>query len=112
MWSAWFLIFLSQFGIWLYHFLTNRSQCVRLHGGTSKDHPVISGVPQATVLGPLLFLIMIADMYKDVSASRLISFADDARLYSGVGDVHIKTTELVWILDFKQILLNIIINTF
>ena len=58
-----------------------------LPGGTSKDHPVISGVPQGTVLGPLLFLIMIADIDKDVSSSKLVSFADDTRLYSGVGDV-------------------------
>ena len=55
--------------------------------GISKDHPVISGVPQGTVLGPLLFLIMIADIDKGVSDSNLISFADDTRLYSGVGDV-------------------------
>ena len=43
----------------------------------TKDHPVISGVPQGTVLGPLLFLIMIADIDKGVSDSNLISFADD-----------------------------------
>ena len=48
---------------------------------------MISGVPQGTVLGPHLFLIMIADIDKDVSASNLISFADDTRLYSGVGDI-------------------------
>ena len=46
----------------------------------SEDHPVLSGVPQGTVSGPLLFLIMISDIDKDVSA-------DDTRLYSGVGDV-------------------------
>ena len=70
----------GNIGIWLDHFLTNRSHFVRLHGGISKDHPVISGVPQGTVLGPLLFLIMIVDIDKDVSASKLISFADDTRL--------------------------------
>ena len=48
---------------------------------------MLSGVPQGTVLGPLLFLIMISDIDKDVSASKLVSFADDTRLYSGVGDV-------------------------
>ena len=48
---------------------------------------MLSGVPQGTVLGSLLFLIMISDNDKDVSASKLVSLADDTRLYSGVGDV-------------------------
>ena len=48
---------------------------------------MLSGVPHGTVLGPLLFLIMISDIDKGVSASKLVSFADDIRLYSGVGDV-------------------------
>ena len=48
---------------------------------------MLSGVPQGTVLGLILFLIMISDIDKDVSASKLVSFADDTRLYSGVGDV-------------------------
>ena len=48
---------------------------------------MISGVPQGTVLGTLLFLIMIADIDKYVSDCNLISFADDTRLYSGVADV-------------------------
>ena len=76
----------GNIGIWLFHFLTDRSHFVRLPGG-SEDHPVLSGVPQGTVLGPLLFLIMISDIDKDVSASKLVSFADDTRLHSGVGDV-------------------------
>ena len=33
------------------------------------------------------FLIMLSDIDKDVSASKLVTFADDTRLYSGVGDV-------------------------
>ena len=77
----------GNIGIWLFHFLTDRSHVVRLPGGIREDHPVLSGVPQGTVLGPLLFLIMISDIDKDVSASKLVSFADDTRLYSGVGDV-------------------------
>ena len=77
----------GNIGIWLYHFLTNRSHFVRLPGGICKDRPVISGVPQGTVLGPLLFLIMIADIDKGVSDSNLMSFADDTRLHSGVEDV-------------------------
>ena len=77
----------GNIGIWLFPFLTHRSHFVRLPGGISENHPVLSGVPQETVLGPLLLLIMISDIDKDVSASELVSFADDTRLYSGVGDV-------------------------
>ena len=74
-------------GIWLFHFLTDRSHFVRMPGGISEDHPVLGGVQQITVLGPFLFLIMISDIDKDVSAFKLVSFADDTRLYYGVGDV-------------------------
>ena len=71
----------GKLGQWFYHFLTNRKHFVRLPGGLSEDHPVISGVPQGTVLGPLLFIIMIADINRDVDSSKLISFADDTRVY-------------------------------
>ena len=70
-----------------YNFLTNRSHFVRLPGGISADSPVLSGVSQGTVLGPLLFLIMIADINKDISESNLISFADDTRIYTKIHDV-------------------------
>ena len=77
----------GNIGIWLFHFLTDISHFVRLPGSFSEDHHVLSGVPQGTVLGSLLFLIMISDIDKDVYESKLVSFADDTRLYSGVGDV-------------------------
>ena len=68
---------MGNIGIW---FLTDRSQSVRLPGGISEDHHVLSGVSQGTVLGHLLFLIMISNIDKDVSTSKLVSFADDTRL--------------------------------
>jgi len=77
----------GKLGIWFYHFLTNRSQHVRLPGGVSDDCPVISGVPQGTVLGPLLFIIMLADINKEITVSNLISFADDTRVYSKIDSV-------------------------
>ena len=77
----------GNIGIWLFHFLTDISHSVRFPGGISEDPPVLCSIPQRTVLGPLLLLIMISDIDEDVSASKVISFADDTRIYSGVGDV-------------------------
>ena len=57
-----FLGITGKLGVWLYHFLTGRTQFVRLQGGVSFDSLVISGVPQGTVLGPLLFIILMCDI--------------------------------------------------
>ena len=66
--------------------MTNRTHYVRIPGGISKDSPVLSGVPQGTVLGPLLFLIMISDINKGTNSSKLVSFDDDTRVYSNIAE--------------------------
>jgi len=53
---------------------------VVLDGKTSNPVPVLSGVPQGTVLGPLMFLLYINDITKDID-SPLHMFADDCLLY-------------------------------
>ena len=78
----------GKLGLWLYNFLCNRTQQVMVDGQYSESYPVISGVPQGTVLGPLLFLIMIGDVDKDLQSSTLSSFADDSRLKKKIKEFH------------------------
>ena len=61
----------GKLGKWFYHFLVNRTQFIRLPGGSSTDSHVISGVSQSTVLGPLLFLILMSDI-DEVIVSKFI----------------------------------------
>ena len=54
----------------------DRQQCVMMNGVKSDWAPVLSGVPQGTVLGPLLFSLYINDTTEDID-SELRLFADD-----------------------------------
>ena len=63
---------------------------MRLQGGISHDSPVLSGVPEGTVLGPFLFIILMWDINSGISSSCIVSFADDTRLYYGMSNVFYK----------------------
>lgn len=65
------------------NFLTARSQRVFVDGKYSASVPVVSGVPQGSVLGPLFFIIFIADLGLNLE-NRLISYADDTTLFARV----------------------------
>ena len=69
---------------WLKAFLRNRKQKVAVNGFFSFIEVVLSGVPQGTVLGPLLFLLFVNDMSKAVKHSVLRLFADDCRLLKAI----------------------------
>jgi len=83
------LLKLSQFGIrgttltWIRSFLNNRTQCVVVNGSQSSNISVTSGVPQGSVLGPLLFLAYINDLPTHVQ-SRVRLFADDTAIYLAI----------------------------
>ena len=70
----------GNIGKWIYSFLTGRTQCVIVNGMRSDVSEVKSGVPQGSVLGPLLFLILLGDIDKSVSSAFVSSFADDTRV--------------------------------
>lgn len=65
---------------WIKCFLSNRSQYVSVNGHDSSTTPVTSGVPQGSVLGPLLFLVYINDLPSQIVSSIKL-FADDCVLY-------------------------------
>ena len=64
---------------WFRAYLNNRYQCVRINNNYSGMLPVISGVPQGSILGPLLFAIFINDLPSCVSSSIPYLFADDTK---------------------------------
>ena len=75
------------------NYLSNRKQRVVLNGLNSEFHSIDSGVPQGSVLGPLLFLIYINDMEQRIKSS-IKFFADDTMLFSLVRDPSISALEL------------------
>ena len=78
---------LHRFGIrghllaWIRNYLYKRTQKVRVNGEFSTTIPVLSGVPQGSVLGPALFLIFVADVTPLVQ-NFVSLYADDTKLFS------------------------------
>jgi len=65
---------------WMSSYLSNRSQFVSISGFESETKAIDHGVPQGSVLGPLLFLIYINDLHKAIKFSKVYHFADDTNL--------------------------------
>ena len=70
----------GKIGRWIHSFISNRTQTVLVNGTRSEPADVKSGVPQGSVLGPLIFLILIGDIDQNIAHSFLSSFADDTRV--------------------------------
>ena len=73
----------EQIWLWIYNFLKSRKQSVVVDGKQSSLIDVVSGVPQGTVLGPLLFLLHFIDLPSVVS-SKVRLFADDCLIYRNI----------------------------
>ena len=71
---------------WIENFLSNRKQVVSVEGCHSNESNVTSGVPQGSVLGPILFLVHISDIDKGTHHCKVSSFADDTRIMKSLKD--------------------------
>lgn len=83
---------LRQFGLegkilnWFSNYLSGRQQRVLVHGATSDPLAVTSGVPQGSILGPLLFSLYINDLPSSISSASVNTslFADDTKCFSTI----------------------------
>ena len=97
--------------IWIKNFLSGRRQRVEINRKLSEWKPVLSGIPQGSVLGPFLFLLYINDLPDSVK-SNIYLFADDTKIFREIKDnadqvllqedldVVMKWSKL-WLLDFN-----------
>ena len=70
---------------WINSFLSNRRQRVVVEGKSLSWENVKSGIPQGTVLGPILFVIFVNDLTDDLTSMTKL-FADDTKVYRGVNN--------------------------
>ena len=69
--------------IWIENFLSGRRQRVTVNGKVSTWAEILSGIPQGSVLGPVLFVIYINDLPDELVCTTQI-FADDTKLFQGL----------------------------
>ena len=98
---------------WIRSFLSGRKQAVVINGVKPTTSNFLSGVPQGSVIGSLLFLIYINDLPSQVS-SEVLLFADDVKLYCPIVNqqsnfqmeqdlLSLREWSLKWLLNFNVI---------
>ena len=109
---------LSRFGIkeksleWFKSYLSSRTQAICIGNELSSHKNVLSGVPQGSVLGPVLFILYINDLVSSVQFSQVMMYADDTVIYyssTQLSEIELKLnldllTLNQWLLNNKLIL--------
>ena len=80
---------------WFRSYLTSRKQFVVINGHCSSQYDVDCGVPQGSLLGPLLFILYINDIQNSSEILSFIMFADDSNVFLSHSDPHILVNSLV-----------------
>ena len=87
-------------------YLSNKSQCCSVNGKISGFMPIICGVPQGSILGPLLFIICLNDLQNITSTCHISMYDDDTQLSSAMSypiDINVELIpEFVKICDWLQ----------
>ena len=71
---------------WIGEFLLNTKQTVVVEGHMSTFQTVCRGIPQGTVLGQILFVLYINDLFHTIELSKGFSFADNTKLIGAIED--------------------------
>ena len=82
-------------------YLSDRVQSTQIERDISNKQPMTCGVPQGSILGPLLFLLYVNDIHKSSDKSAFYLFADDTNLLCA--DKNVRTLELVVNLEFHKV---------
>ena len=88
--------------VWIQNYLSNRFQYVEYNDFCSQSNKIKCGVPQGSILGPLLFLLYINDLCNATEIGELILFADDTNLFYSHDDV----SSLMSLINSKLSMLN------
>ena len=72
---------------WIANYLSNRYQYVHYDGVESDREPVQCGVPQGSILGPLLFVLQIDNLVKSVKNCSIQMYVDDTVIYTSDSDI-------------------------
>ena len=90
---------------WIEQWLTDRRQMVVVDGEVFSWKSVLSGVPQGSVLGPILFLVYINDLEEGVT-DKILKFADDTKLFTRTKEIGDKKNYKMTLINYSSGLKN------
>ena len=90
---------------WIEQWLTDRRQRVVVDGEVSSWKSVLSGVPQGSVLGPILFLVYINNLEEGVTG-KILKFADDTKLFTKTKEIGDKQNCKMTLINYSSGLKN------